>query len=162
MISKLKRKINVVDSLTSTSAVDALSANQGKVLNEKIDDNEVTISVPFTTSDVEFRNCTGTIVQLPNLYRNSDWTRLRVTGSLRINPFTRSAGNPGICFNCGHNFNAGMALELGACATNPSERSTITVNTNGDIYFTVSETYANHPSTKMHLSYFGAIFYTNG
>ena len=36
MISTLKRKINVVDSLTSTSAVDALSANQGKVLNEKI------------------------------------------------------------------------------------------------------------------------------
>ena len=32
---------NVVDSLDSTSAIDALSANQGKILNEKIDNLEI-------------------------------------------------------------------------------------------------------------------------
>lgn len=33
----IEREPEVIDNLTSTSTIDALSANQGKVLNEKID-----------------------------------------------------------------------------------------------------------------------------
>ena len=57
MISILKRKINVVDSLTSTSAVDALSANQGKVLNDQI--KAQIICRTFTFTDVPVTTLSG-------------------------------------------------------------------------------------------------------
>ena len=94
MISTLKRKINVVDSLTSTSAVDALSANQGKVLNEKIQSliNHATISDTNTDaggslplygniSCVISAKCSGGYMAIPFYYEPNDRWYLKIAES---------------------------------------------------------------------------------
>lgn len=51
--------INVIDNLESTSSTDCLSANMGRVLNEKI--NKSIITVSLNNVNVQLSNTTGTL-----------------------------------------------------------------------------------------------------
>ena len=102
-ISDLKRladpsHLNVIDNLTSNSAIDALSANQGRILNEaKLDKTGGTITGDLII-DGEL-DVTGQIVCDDNIHAENIYSRNELTARSIISTGINANGNSAIQFN---------------------------------------------------------------
>ena len=89
--------INIIDNLESTSTTDALSANQGRVLNEKINDKniitikledsfDVTTGGVYTTVPMVLYNSTGSKLTLSNngVLIGSGVSKVLVSSNLKV------------------------------------------------------------------------------
>lgn len=76
-----KAIINVVDSLDSTSTVDALSANQGRVLNEKIEAIGARSIMTLKLEDSFYEESGGAYKEVPMILYNSLGTELTKVGN---------------------------------------------------------------------------------
>jgi len=76
----------VEDNLTSTSTINALSANQGRVLNEKIDSNEIIVEDVLTSTSIENALSANQGMVLDGRISN------RQTGTITLNPGLTNQG----------------------------------------------------------------------
>lgn len=116
---QIKYEPHIIDNLTSTSTSDALSANQGKVLDEKIN-NILQALRPATklslSSNYTLFNCTGTLSLVPDVYVNADKSVIWIFGRVRITNFVRTGPNPGVAFRTGQTFSRTVSsFPAGTC-----------------------------------------------